>query len=89
MSADNSQPTTTARYALRMQAIPEASRIFNQKKIDYNDKATHMGVTDISYFDDPNWDEDADDIEDDSPYPEVQKAVANTDDPLMPGGSST
>lgn len=36
-------------------------------------------------FDDPNIDKNAlVDLEDDSPYPEVRSAVANTDDPDMP-----
>ena len=35
-------------------------------------------------FDDPNFDKDAAVFEDDSPYPEVRSAVANTDDPSMP-----
>ncbi|KAF7792199.1 hypothetical protein EIP86_003232 [Pleurotus ostreatoroseus] len=35
-------------------------------------------------FDDPNLGEDAEYLEDDSPYPEVRAAVANTDDPDMP-----
>ncbi|KAK1224966.1 hypothetical protein PQX77_012115 [Marasmius sp. AFHP31] len=37
-----------------------------------------------TFFDDPNWDSDGFDLEDDSPYPEVRSAVANTDDPTMP-----
>ncbi|KAH7928158.1 small oligopeptide transporter [Leucogyrophana mollusca] len=36
-----------------------------------------------STFDDPNIDLDAEILEDDSPYPEVRSAVANTDDPEM------
>ena len=35
-------------------------------------------------FDDPNLDPDAEDLEEDSPYPEVRSAVANTDDFDMP-----
>ena len=35
-------------------------------------------------FDDPNFDPNAVVLEDDSPYPEVRSAVANTDDPSMP-----
>ncbi|KAI5121403.1 hypothetical protein M0805_003175 [Coniferiporia weirii] len=35
-------------------------------------------------FDDPNLEEGAVIFEDDSPYPEVRSAVANTDDPTMP-----
>lgn len=39
-------------------------------------------------FDDPNIDRSQiGDIEEDSPYPEVRSAVANTDDPTMPSNS--
>ncbi|KAH8101387.1 OPT oligopeptide transporter, partial [Cristinia sonorae] len=38
-------------------------------------------------YDDPNFDYDADILEDESPYPEVRSAVANTDDPEMPSGT--
>lgn len=41
----------------------------------------------LPYFDDPNIDRDAaitGILEDDSPYPEVRSAVANTDDPDIP-----
>lgn len=36
------------------------------------------------FFDDPNLEDDAGQIEDDSPYPEVRCAVSNVDDPEMP-----
>lgn len=38
-------------------------------------------------FDDPNFDKSAIALEDDSPYPEVRSAVANTDDPSMPSST--
>ncbi|THH31568.1 hypothetical protein EUX98_g2630 [Antrodiella citrinella] len=38
-------------------------------------------------YDDPNFDYDAEILEDESPYPEVRSAVANTDDPDMPAGT--
>ncbi|KAI0331596.1 OPT oligopeptide transporter [Cubamyces sp. BRFM 1775] len=38
----------------------------------------------VPEFDDPNIDPDATVLDDDSPYPEVRSAVANTDDPDMP-----
>ncbi|KAH8110875.1 OPT oligopeptide transporter [Phellopilus nigrolimitatus] len=38
----------------------------------------------VADFDDPNIDKGAVFLEDDSPYPEVRSAVANTDDPTMP-----
>ncbi len=38
-----------------------------------------------AHFDDPNLDgTHIGDVEEDSPYPEVRSAVANTDDPDMP-----
>ncbi|KZS90265.1 OPT oligopeptide transporter [Sistotremastrum niveocremeum HHB9708] len=44
----------------------------------------HVEIEDIVQFDDPNLDKTAiGDLEDDSPYPEVRSAVANTDDPDM------
>lgn len=41
----------------------------------------------VPEFDDPNLDKDAVEVEDDSPYPEVRSAVANTDDPTMPSST--
>ncbi|PSS37359.1 hypothetical protein PHLCEN_2v836 [Hermanssonia centrifuga] len=38
----------------------------------------------VDLVDDPNLEQDAEGLEDDSPYPEVRAAVANTDDPDMP-----
>ncbi|KAI0076152.1 OPT oligopeptide transporter [Panus rudis PR-1116 ss-1] len=38
----------------------------------------------VTEFDDPNFDSEADLLEDDSPYPEVRSAVSNVDDPSMP-----
>jgi hypothetical protein len=39
----------------------------------------------VGEWDDPNLDRShIGDLEDDSPYPEVRSAVANTDDPDMP-----
>ncbi|RPD78416.1 OPT oligopeptide transporter [Lentinus tigrinus ALCF2SS1-7] len=52
------------------------------------EKAAHPKVEDVvAEFDDPNFDKDAEILEDDSPYPEVRSAVANTDDPTMPVSS--
>jgi|SRR5579863_1770129 len=42
---------------------------------------------DIDGFDDPNIDPTAIELEDESPYPEVRSAVANTDDPTMPASN--
>ena len=44
-------------------------------------------VDDLDDFDDPNIDLTAIEFEDDSPYPEVRSAVANTDDPTMPAST--
>jgi hypothetical protein len=44
-------------------------------------------ATEVTGFDDPNLDKNEAAVgamEDDSPYPEVRSAVANTDDPEMP-----
>lgn len=41
----------------------------------------------MDHRDDPNFDLSAPAIEDESPYPEVRSAVANTDDPSMPSST--
>ncbi|THG97283.1 hypothetical protein EW145_g7646 [Phellinidium pouzarii] len=41
-------------------------------------------VLELDIFDDPNIDKNAIGLDDDSPYPEVRSAVANTDDPSIP-----
>ena len=41
-------------------------------------------MTDADVFEDPNIDQGAVYLDDDSPYPEVRSAVANTDDPSIP-----
>jgi hypothetical protein len=38
-------------------------------------------------FDDPNFDPETISLEDESPYPEVRSAVANTDDPTIPAST--
>ncbi|KAL5513009.1 hypothetical protein ACEPAH_3407 [Sanghuangporus vaninii] len=49
---------------------------------------SHVVSTDsFEYFDDPNLEDDAGQIEDDSPYPEVRCAVSNVDDPEMPAST--
>ncbi|OBZ72977.1 Sexual differentiation process protein isp4 [Grifola frondosa] len=53
------------------------------EKVDA-EKQVHQVVVPETEFDDPNIDPDAIVLEDDSPYPEVRSAVANTDDPSMP-----
>jgi hypothetical protein len=49
-------------------------------------KTQHDGIA-IDEFDDPNFDPTAFALEDESPYPEVRSAVANTDDPSMPSST--
>lgn len=50
-----------------------------------SEKAPHQAAAVPLYEDDPNLDpEHVGDYEEDSPYPEVRSAVANTDDPAMP-----
>ncbi|EKM51789.1 uncharacterized protein PHACADRAFT_262133 [Phanerochaete carnosa HHB-10118-sp] len=44
----------------------------------------HLQQVPIAEFEDPNLDPNVELLEDDSPYPEVRSAVANTDDPDMP-----
>ncbi|OBZ67243.1 Sexual differentiation process protein isp4 [Grifola frondosa] len=57
------------------------------EKLDIEKTATATVQDVVTEFDDPNIDKDAVLFEDDSPYPEVRSAVANTDDPLMPVSS--
>ncbi|KIP02879.1 hypothetical protein PHLGIDRAFT_130482 [Phlebiopsis gigantea 11061_1 CR5-6] len=46
-----------------------------------------VSIVDQEMYGDPNIDLDAEYLEDESPYPEVRSAVANTDDPDMPAGT--
>ncbi|KAF8452243.1 OPT oligopeptide transporter [Boletus edulis BED1] len=53
-------------------------------------KEDHVVLTQLADFDDPNIDEEnaiVGVLEDDSPYPEVRSAVANTDDPSIPSST--
>jgi hypothetical protein len=55
-------------------------------------RLTHTGVHAqqryvVDEYDDPNIDPTAIELEDESPYPEVRSAVANTDDPTMPAST--
>ncbi|KAI0296744.1 OPT oligopeptide transporter [Multifurca ochricompacta] len=51
----------------------------------------HLGGADgnvaVDNYDDPNFDPTSAALEDESPYPEVRSAVANTDDPTMPAST--
>ncbi|KAI0089580.1 small oligopeptide transporter [Irpex rosettiformis] len=57
---------------------------FEEKVDGEKQEQTQNIVAAIADFDDPNLAADAEFLEDDSPYPEVRSAVANTDDPDMP-----
>lgn len=46
----------------------------------------HYSIADV-LIDDPNFDPAAVGLEDESPYPEVRSAVANTDDPTIPAST--
>ncbi|PAV24301.1 OPT oligopeptide transporter [Pyrrhoderma noxium] len=57
----------------------------SDEKVDVEKSAGAENIASVEQeFDDPNLDKDAIVLEDDSPYPEVRSAVANTDDPTMP-----
>ncbi|KAI5122711.1 hypothetical protein M0805_009764 [Coniferiporia weirii] len=51
---------------------------------DLEDLAVIRPVLDLDVFDDPNVERGIIGLDDDSPYPEVRSAVANTDDPSIP-----
>ncbi|KAH9167234.1 small oligopeptide transporter [Lactarius sanguifluus] len=55
-----------------------------EKHVSEHFASVHDGITDP---DDPNFDPTAVALEDESPYPEVRSAVANTDDPTMPSST--
>ncbi|TFK87105.1 OPT oligopeptide transporter [Polyporus arcularius HHB13444] len=58
-----------------------------EKHAVHHDRSPHYDqhfVIPEAEFDDPNFDPDVVILDDDSPYPEVRSAVANTDDPDMP-----
>ncbi|KAF8523285.1 oligopeptide transporter [Hysterangium stoloniferum] len=62
---------------------------FHDEKFDLDDRKLTLDDARIAevagaFFDDLNIDLDHLELEDDSPYPEVRSAVANTDDPDMP-----
>ncbi|KAI6146764.1 OPT oligopeptide transporter protein-domain-containing protein [Pisolithus tinctorius] len=63
----------------------ESSRSVPQKTRRRSCSNSHLTSHYSSDFDDPNLDiDDPDELDDDSPYPEVRAAVANTDDPSIP-----
>ncbi|KAH8117482.1 oligopeptide transporter [Phellopilus nigrolimitatus] len=62
----------------------EDEKVDAEKGLGVND---HIAPLADAEFDDPNLDKNAVVLEDDSPYPEVRSAVANTDDPSMPAST--
>lgn len=64
----------------------EKSSLDEKPEYDAEKQAAPPAIA-IAEFDDPNLDKDALILEDDSPYPEVRSAVANTDDPSIPVNS--
>ncbi|KAK7468277.1 hypothetical protein VKT23_002787 [Stygiomarasmius scandens] len=61
----------------------------DEEKTDYGTierASSHYSEVD-TYFYDPNYDQEDFAFEDESPYPEVRSAVANTDDPSMPAST--
>ncbi|OCH85567.1 OPT oligopeptide transporter [Obba rivulosa] len=65
----------------------QSNQSFNEKSDIEKTRLKVDEIVAIAEFDDPNIDKDAIVFEDDSPYPEVRSAVANTDDPSMPVSS--
>jgi len=66
----------------------EEKRLSNDGSVDINgpdiEQQNIANEIDSEVFDDPNLDKAAIALDDDSPYPEVRSAVANTDDPSIP-----
>ncbi|KAL4071946.1 OPT oligopeptide transporter [Scleroderma citrinum] len=61
--------------------------MFDQEKVSAEKTSPEVVLDTFTEFDDPNIDQDEalrGILEDDSPYPEVRSAVANTDDPSIP-----
>lgn len=59
-------------------------QVLDREAGHFEKPTSHHGAAPVDY-DDPNLDPDAiGDFEDDSPYPEVRAAVANTDDTSIP-----
>ncbi|KAF8060810.1 small oligopeptide transporter [Lyophyllum atratum] len=65
-------------YTLRQERSPTQESTSDEKHAD------EAGLKHIDAFEDPNLDKGHLVFEDESPYPEVRSAVANTDDPEMP-----
>jgi OPT family small oligopeptide transporter len=76
----------------KSQVIPQGNDSAYYTKEDFERGQTPVSVrsnrrANYDEFDDPNFNPEEVDDEDDSPYPEVRSAVANTDDINMPVGT--
>ncbi|KAG6910625.1 hypothetical protein DXG01_009134 [Tephrocybe rancida] len=79
---------TTPHYTLRQERPPSQTSRSDEKHADeavikHPDEFEIAALTGAQ-FEDPNLDKEHLAFEDESPYPEVRSAVANTDDPDMP-----
>jgi hypothetical protein len=63
------------------------NKIYFQLKKVADIPVGHTQDVTVDDNDDPNFDPTAPVLEDESPYPEVRSAVANTDDPAMPSST--
>ncbi|THH07611.1 hypothetical protein EW146_g9262 [Bondarzewia mesenterica] len=80
MSAVTEHPHTDFEKASPSSSV-DADKLDPEKGTPYDDAAP------VNDFEDPNYDQAAGALEDESPYPEVRSAVANTDDPSMPAST--
>ncbi|KAJ7068462.1 OPT oligopeptide transporter [Mycena amicta] len=69
-----------------MSAVKGSSSTLDLEKVQ-DANVSVLDSADIPEFSDPNVDPDSGVSEDDSPYPEVRSAVANTDDPTIPSST--
>ncbi|KAI5123303.1 hypothetical protein M0805_009324 [Coniferiporia weirii] len=70
-----------------MSSLVDEARYPSDEKLDAEKGAVSDQLAQLAELDDPNLDRNAILFEDDSPYPEVRSAVANTDDPTMPSST--
>ncbi|KAF7332118.1 OPT oligopeptide transporter [Mycena kentingensis (nom. inval.)] len=69
---------------------PSVESVRDHEKHATSEEVAALEAAALPEFDDPNLDKDAaiaGILEDDSPYPEVRSAVANTDDPTIAVGT--
>ncbi|GLB36767.1 putative oligopeptide transporter [Lyophyllum shimeji] len=80
---DNAPHYTLRQERPRSQVSGSDEKLADEAAVKVIDDTTIAAVTGAQ-FEDPNLDKEHLAFEDDSPYPEVRSAVANTDDPAMP-----